>query len=133
MKLIIAGSRDIEGVDEEVLSRWLFLAGFPPVAVSEVVSGGARGIDTLGEEWASYFGIPVKRFPAQWNRYGKIAGKLRNRQMAEYVKEHNGALFAVWDGMSPGTAHMIAIATALGLRVHVRLVEGDEDERGDRR
>lgn len=134
IKIIIAGSRSIRSyVDvmlamNEALHKW----GLPdvepralPFLISEVVSGGARGVDELGERWATTRFIPVKRFPADWKSYGNRAGPIRNRAMAEYVFEHSspynmGGLVAVWDGRSRGTADMIQTAQELGLRVHVK-------------
>lgn len=66
--------------------------------ITEVVSGVAHGVDKLGERWAQAHKIPVKQFPAQWNKYGNAAGPIRNREMAEYAD----ALIAVWDGQSRG-------------------------------
>jgi hypothetical protein len=86
--------------------------------VSEVVSGGARGVDRLGEDWAKINKVPVTRFLADWNKYGKRAGYVRNAVMASY----GTALVAVWDGCSKGTKHMIDLAAAKGLPVHIRIV-----------
>lgn len=84
-----------------------------------LVSGAARGADTLGEHYAmSRRGdrdVPFLRFPAEWNRYGKAAGFVRNQQMA-WAASH---LVAFWDGESPGTRHMIETAEAEGLSVRV--------------
>jgi len=70
---------------------------------TEVVSGGAQGVDRLGEEWAKLNSIPVKVYPADWERHGKAAGPIRNAEMSIYA----GGLIAFWDGVSKGTAHMI--------------------------
>jgi hypothetical protein len=87
--------------------------------ISEVVSGCASGIDKLGEDWAVNNYVPIKRFPADWQRYGKSAGFIRNVQMAEYA----GALVAIWDGRSRGTWNMIQEANRRDLRVYVYGVE----------
>lgn len=115
MKVIIAGGREItdyktvsDGIIE-ALREW----GRP--AVTEVVSGKARGVDTLGERWANNHGIRVKPFPADWGQYGKVAGFMRNQQMADYAD----ALIAIWDGQSRGTKDMIDRAKAGGLLVYV--------------
>jgi len=97
MKTIIAGSRDI--VDYDELVHCLEQLDFN---ITEVVSGTARGVDRLGERWAEENNIPVKRFPANWNKYGKRAGFLRNEEMAEYAE----AVVILWDGKSKGTKHM---------------------------
>jgi predicted Rossmann fold nucleotide-binding protein DprA/Smf involved in DNA uptake len=106
MKTIVAGTRTFN--DYEFLKD--MLARFD---ITEVVSGGARGADALGERWAKERGLPLHRFPADWNRYGKAAGPRRNRLMAENAQ----ALVAFWDGESRGTKHMIDVATELGLEV----------------
>lgn len=110
MKTIIAGSRDITdfaAVEDAFLSC--------PWDVSEIVSGGARGVDTLAENLADLYRIPKTVFPADWAKYKKAAGPLRNEQMARYAD----ALIAVWDGRSPGTRNMIKTASLLKLKVHI--------------
>lgn len=99
MKVIIAGSRGITSLDE--VRRALEASGFE---VTEIVSGGAWGVDQLGEELAALRRLPVKRFIPAWNGYaGKRAGFVRNVQMGLYAD----ALVAIWDGSSRGTKHMI--------------------------
>lgn len=87
--------------------------------VTEVVSGCARGVDRLGEQWAQMRSIPIKRFPANWDRDGRSAGPIRNRQMANYAE----ALVAIWDGESKGTKNMIEEAERRGLVVFVLQVQ----------
>ena len=113
MRLIIAGSRDVP--DEETVRKALRDAGLMPTDITEVVSGTARGADRLGEQVAAKHNIPIKRFPADWDTYGKRAGYLRNADMAEY----GDMLVAVWDGVSRGTMHMIDIMKKKNKRVHV--------------
>lgn len=103
MKTIIAGSRGFD--DYEELKQ--IMEAFRDT--TEVVSGCAKGADTLGERWAAENNIPVKQFPADWKQYGKRAGYLRNRQMGEYAD----MLIAFWDGESKGTEHMINIMREL--------------------
>lgn len=81
----------------------------------EIVSGGARGADALGEMYAREKGYSIKRFQAEWDRYGKSAGPRRNEAMAKYAD----ALLAYWDGESRGTKSMIELAKANGLKVGV--------------
>ena len=87
----------------------------------EFVSGTARGADQLGEKYAGESIWSVKRFPANWDLYGKRAGYIRNEQMAKYAMSDNsyGLLIAFWDGKSRGTKHMIDLAKKHGLEVHV--------------
>ena len=112
MKLIIAGGRDFSNYDllcEEVSK---IIAGVPGI---EIVSGGARGADLLGEHYAIDKGIPVKRFPADWEKYGKSAGFRRNAEMAKYADW----CICFWDGKSKGTGHMINLAKEAGLNVKI--------------
>ncbi len=87
----------------------------------EFVSGTAKGADTLGEKFAQEGDYTVKRFPANWDLYGKRAGFIRNDQMAKYAMEDNnyGVLIAFWDGKSHGTEYMINSAKKHGLETHV--------------
>lgn len=113
MKTIIAGSRGITVI--RLVRQAVLESKFE---ITEVVSGAARGVDTLGEQFAKESGIPVTRFPADWTRYGRSAGPIRNRAMAEYAD----ALIAITTG-SRGTASMIALAESHGLRVFVLKID----------
>ena len=83
----------------------------------EIVSGGAQGADALGERYAREKGYSLRVFPADWAQYGRRAGPMRNRQMADYAD----ALLAYWDGKSRGTKNMIEEARARGLKVGIKL------------
>ena len=80
-----------------------------------IVSGNARGADSLGEKYAKDEGFDLEIYPAQWKKLGKQAGFRRNEQMAEVAD----ALIAFWDGESHGTKHMIDIMTNKGLPTKV--------------
>lgn len=113
MKTIIAGGRNVTTYSfvEEAVKQ----SGF---SITEVVSGCARGADTLGEMWANKHNVPLSMFPADWHNLGKKAGHVRNCQMGDYAE----ALIALWDGQSRGTKHMIDYATKKGLKVFVYYV-----------
>lgn len=119
MKVIIAGSRNFKYHDINQWGRDVYITlpmtgvyelideamaetGYS-ILVSEVVSGSANGVDITAEYWANKNNIKIERFPADWGRYNKSAGFIRNSQMAKYAD----ALVAIWDGSSSGTAHMI--------------------------
>jgi hypothetical protein len=110
MKTIIAGSRSI--TDFAVVDQTIKNSGYE---ITEVISGTAKGVDTLGEEWASLNNIPITRFPADWKTYGKSAGYIRNEEMAKYAD----ALIAIWDGKSKGTRHMVNLANKYKLRLYI--------------
>lgn len=118
MKVIIAGSRNISG--SMWVQRAVSKAANQGIVPTEVVSGGARGVDLLGEAWAERNGIPIKRFLADWEHEGKAAGPIRNVEMANYAD----ALVAIWDGQSRGTARMIKTARKMGLLVCIMHVGG---------
>lgn len=113
MKLIISGSRNFD--DYELLCKKASLVNENVDEITEVICGGAKGADMLGKKWADENGIPVKLMPANWAKHGKAAGPIRNREMAEYAD----ALLVFWDGESPGTKNMLAIATELKLPYHL--------------
>lgn len=77
--------------------------------ITEVVSGRARGIDQSGEQWAARRKIPIKKFPADWNKLGKAAGPIRNEQMGQYAD----AAIVIWDGISTGSRGMYEIMKKL--------------------
>ena len=111
MRIIIAGSRTSSEHQVREALEYCDWKGF----ISCVVSGGAKGADRVGEIWAKENGLEIKLFPAEWEKFGRRAGPLRNQSMAEYA---NG-LISVWDGESRGTANMIELALNIGLRVSV--------------
>lgn len=114
MKTIIAGSRAI--TDYEVLCRAIEASKF---LITEVVSGGAMGVDSLGERWAQANQIPVRVFKPDWS-LGKRAGMVRNEEMNQYAD----ALIAVWDGVSRGTCDMIGRARQSNKKVYVHRTGG---------
>ena len=102
MKLIIAGGRDLWLKHEELFEIIEKLGIL--YEIKEIVSGCATGIDSSGIEFADHYGIKLKRFPAEWSKYGQLAGPRRNLTMAAYAD----ALLLVWDGKSRGSANMLA-------------------------
>jgi len=110
--VIIAGSRSATDVRsnqdlQRLITNSIDAADFD---VDAIISGTARGVDTAGEDWANTHGErPIARFPAPWDEYGKRAGHIRNRWMAEYAENHGerGVLLAIIDYPSAGTESMI--------------------------
>jgi predicted Rossmann-fold nucleotide-binding protein len=132
MKVIIAGDRKF--TDRKVVEKAIKASKFE---ITEVVSGCAPGVDTVGKEWAKDNKIPVKKFPADWDnidregafvkervnpwtkkkeKYDAHAGFFRNEQMAMYAD----ALIAVqYNGATSGTQNMIKLAENNNLKVYV--------------
>jgi hypothetical protein len=113
MKTVIAGSRGI--TDYNKLKEAVDRCGF---VITEVVSGGARGVDQMGERWAREHNIPIKQFIPDWNKHGKAAGLIRNVEMSNYAE----AVIVLWDGSSRGSKHMYDTAIKKGLTVHLEMV-----------
>lgn len=82
MKMVIAGGRDFEGTEEDSIILHEIMN---KLHITEIVSGGAMGADNFGERFAKDAELSLTRFPADWKRYGSMAGPRRNRQMAEYT------------------------------------------------
>ena len=112
-KVIVAGSRTF---DDFVLMRQKLDSILSRKGDQvEIVSGGARGADALGYEYAHFRQYTVTVMKAKWDVHGKKAGYLRNVDMAKYAD----ALVAFWDGKSKGTGHMIDIAKKKGMPIRV--------------
>ena len=80
-----------------------------------IVSGHAPGADAMGERFAKEHVLPCEIHPADWAKYGRSAGPIRNAEMASC----SDALIAFWDGQNPGTRSMIELARKKGLQVAV--------------
>ena len=139
MRVCICGPRDFEDYDE--LLKAIDASGF---SITEVVSGGASGVDSLGEDYATEHNIPVKVFKPDWNNinvpgakiktnswgkeYNVLAGFMRNSDMVEYAD----AVIAIDTGSS-GTGDTIEKAEKAGLYLYKHtpglegVVEAGED------
>ena len=128
MRTIIAGGRDI--CDKRLLWNVIKSLDFE---ITEVVCGKAPGVDSMGEAYAKWAGIPIAEFPAQWDnfdlpgvviksgRYGDYnatAGFFRNEEMAK----HADVLILIWDGKSRGSSNMREHAEFYGLRIIEKVV-----------
>jgi hypothetical protein len=112
LKIIVAGSRGFNNYNLLKNKLDFYLSHYQSV---EIVSGTARGADRLGERYAHEKGFSVKRFPANWDEFGKRAGYLRNEVMAQYAT--HAVIF--WDGQSKGTKHMIELCKTYQLDYRV--------------
>lgn len=112
MKLAIVGSRNLTDYRKLTDAVW---KNFKLKELELIISGGAQGADTLAEEFAERLEIPFKKFPADWKKYGKPAGYIRNEQI---VAEADVVL-AFPGRISKGTRHTIKIAQNANKRVLV--------------
>ena len=108
MKVIVAGGRDfIECFEDRANLR----AALLKLGATEVVCGMARGADMFGCSVAREMGLPIAEFSADWDRFGRRAGMIRNAEMASYAD----ALIAFPGGQ--GTLNMVAEADRRGLPI----------------
>ena len=107
MKLAVVGSRNFN--DYNLLKSKLDqIHKRKPITL--IVSGGAKGADSLSERWAKENSIETLIFIPDWNKYGKRAGFLRN----EDIITNSDAVIAFWDGVSRGTESSINLAKKQG-------------------
>jgi predicted Rossmann fold nucleotide-binding protein DprA/Smf involved in DNA uptake len=120
VKLAVIGSRDF--------TNYLLLkAELEPFKdkIQVIISGGAKGADTLAEKFADEFGIPKLIYPADWDNLGKKAGFIRNKQIIDSCE----AVVAFWDGKSKGTKHSIELAEKQGKPV--KIIEINANNKND--
>ena len=103
MKLAIIGGRDFADYDRmktcyEQIPK-----------ITEIVSGGAKGADSMGELIAFDYNLKFTCFKPDWETHGKAAGFIRNR----LIIEHADVVLAFWDGQSKGTKNSIDLAEKL--------------------
>lgn len=101
MKLLIAGSRSITDFD---------LAPHVPSDVDLIITGGAKGVDTLGEAYARERGIPTLTVKPVYEKYGRAAPLRRDEEMVDMAD----AVLVIWDGVSRGSKHTADYARKKG-------------------
>lgn len=105
----------------------------------EIISGMAKGADTLAVRFGNKYNLALKEFPADWNNlnvlpcrvitnsygsYNALAGHKRNRDMAVYASSDDafGVLVLFWDGKSKGSKNMKSQAVAFGLEIYENII-----------
>jgi hypothetical protein len=111
-RVAIIGSRDF--VDYKVLSKTINDC-HKIIAITHIISGGAKGADSLGARWAKENNVELIEYLPDWDRYGKSAGFKRNTTIIESAD----FVIAFWDMKSKGTADSIRKALNFGLNVLV--------------
>ena len=110
MKVAVVGSR---GLCVEDLEKYL------PPDTTEIVSGGAMGVDASARRYARKNGLKLTEFRPDYALYGRQAPLLRNLQIIDYCDQ----LFAFWDGRSRGTRFVIRNCRKRGKPVRVFLLK----------
>ena len=110
MKIVVGGCRNF--FDYSVVSYHLdaLIKKHDPTDVIVFLSGHCSGVDLLVEQYATEHAHSLMLFPAEWERYGRAAGPIRNKSMVE----NSDQVVAFWDGKSRGTASLIRYARKLG-------------------
>lgn len=105
IKLAIVGSRSFNNYEllKKEINNFISENDF---SINQIISGGARGADNLGEKYAKELNIETQIFYPDWNKYGKKAGFIRN----EDIINNSDVIIAFWDGQSHGTKHDIELA-----------------------
>lgn len=125
-KIVIGGSRDFVDYTffEFRLNSYLIMKKLEYEDI-ELVSGGARGVDTLAKMFALNNNILFKEFPVlpnEWKILGKGAGMIRNEKMLRY----GDSAVAFWDGKSKGTNHMINLFKKSGKPIEIAFITTDK-------
>lgn len=115
MKVAVIGSRSIR-VDD--LEKYL------PEGVTEIVSGGARGVDASARAYAFAHGIKLTEFLPEYDKYGRNAPLRRNTSIIEY----SDLVLAFWDNTSPGTRHVIESCRKRGIPILVHSMDMNQSE-----
>ena len=105
MKLAIIGSRGLTADP----------TGYVSSEVTEIVSGGAHGVDQCAKAYAQANGLKLTEFLPAYARYGQAAPLRRNEEIVRYAD----AVLAFWDGESAGTKHVIDLCKACGKRLQI--------------
>ena len=111
-KILVCGGRHFEsyGLLKVVLGK-LIEKFYIHISTSEIVSGHCQGADMLGEKYAEEYGVSVRRFPADWGKYKRKAGPIRNKQMIDYISDfENKLVVAFTTADTVGTRNTIKLA-----------------------
>lgn len=129
IRVIVAGTRSFTdyALAREKLDRIILgLQEDFPCKRIVIITGDANGADQSGNRYAYDRGYTLRKFPAEWRKYGRAAGPIRNAQMMDFAKETHPVLVAFWDGKSRGTKNMIDTAKREGASVYVIYYEADK-------
>lgn len=115
VKLAIVGSRSFE--DYDLLKRYIF-DHYNINEIACIVSGGAKGADSLAKRFSIEYSIKLIEFLPEWEKYGKGADYVRNKLIWENADEG----LAFWDGKSKGTQHSFEISKKLNKTCHIVMI-----------
>ena len=110
MKVAIVGSRSL------VIEN---LENYLPENITEIVSGGAKGIDSCTKKYAEEKGITLTEFLPEYSKYGKVAPIIRNGE----IVDHSDTVIAFWDGKSKGTKNVIDLCKRKNKHIKIYIMK----------
>ena len=118
-RIVVCGGRRFNDYEELKSTITNFLRQRKIVLENvEIVSGHCQGADMLGERYAKEYGIKFTIFPADWERYKRKAGPIRNKQMIDHIMQaENKAVIAFISENSKGTKQTVLLAKRVGIPV----------------
>lgn len=117
-RIVVAGCRDYEDYGGAKAFIEMCIKKIREKHTLIFLSGGCKGADMLGEKFADENGFSIERYPADWQKYGKSAGPLRNLHMAKACDY----IICFWDKKSRGTASLIYYAKKLKKPIKVKII-----------
>lgn len=117
-RVVIAGCRDYNNYNEAKEFIDFCLSNIRKENDIIILSGGASGADAIGERYAKENGFKVEKYPAFWEKYGRSAGPIRNRQMAEACDY----VICFWDEKSKGTKSMINFTVKYNKPIRIKRI-----------
>lgn len=123
--VIVAGGRDFNNYKLMCEKLDFYLSDISKMYNIIIVSGTADGADRLGERYALERNYEVVKFPPNWNKYGKAAGPIRNKEMSEVAS----GCIVFWDKKSKGTRNMIETAREKNLEIKIVYYWFEDDKR----
>ncbi len=122
MRIVVAGCRDYDNYEEAEAYIDQHIKNIKEKIV--VVSGGCRGADRCGERYAERHGLLTEKYLPNWERYGRAAGPIRNREMVKNCD----IILCFRDGKSRGTNSLIRLAKQLKRPIHIMDISNTKKE-----
>lgn len=117
LRILVCGDRNWENV--ELIQEWLEAFNLSDQWLQiTLIHGNAKGADTIASEIARGWAWNIVSYPAEWGKYGKSAGQIRNREM---IKENPDVVLAFHSDLkiSKGTRDMVLLAVKEGIETHL--------------
>ncbi len=117
-RIVVAGCRNYDNYDEAKAFIDFCISRIRLEYTLIFMSGASSGADTLGERYAKQNGYKIERYPALWDKYGRAAGPIRNKEMAKRCD----MVICFWDRKSRGTRNMLECAKELNKAIKIKYI-----------